>query len=100
MKKIVLILSVVFLLTTGGSAFACPNSDLHDGVQMMLNLKDGPMYIKGKKLIVKGKMLALLLLYQNDFNEAKTEETIKTVGFSLGMYAAFHDLELEVLQDQ
>ena len=58
------------------------------------------MYIKGKKLIVKGKMLSLLLLYQNNFDTEKAEEMIGTLGFSFGMYAAFHDLELEVLEDQ
>lgn len=100
MKKFLLILSVVFLLTVGVSTFACPNKDLHDGVQTILNIKDGPVYIKGKKLIVKGKMLSLLLLYQNNFDKEKTEEMIGTLGFSFGMYAAFHDLELEVLEDQ
>lgn len=100
MKKILLILSVAFLLTTGVTTFACPNKELHDGVQTILNIKDGPVYIKGKKLIVKGKMLSLLLLYQNNFDKEKTEEMIGTLGFSFGMYAAFHDLELEVLEDQ
>lgn len=100
MKSFLLILSVIFLLATGTLTFACPNSDLHDGMEIILNMKGRPVHIKDKNLIVKGKMLSFLLLYKNNFDEAKTEEEIKTLGFSFGMYVLYHDLKLEVLEDQ
>ncbi len=38
MKSFLLILSVIFLLATETLTFACPNSDLHDGMEIILNM--------------------------------------------------------------
>ncbi|WP_130889847.1 hypothetical protein [Fusobacterium ulcerans] len=100
MKKFLLILSVVFLLTTEVSTFACSDKNLHEEVQVILKMKDGLMYIKDKKLIVKGQTLLSLLLLLNDFDKTKIEEQIETLGFLLATYAVNHGLDLELSEEQ
>lgn len=100
MKKVLLVLVVILLLTIGVSTFACPDKDLHEGVQIMLEADEIPIYLKGKKIVVETKKLSLLVLYESELDQEVAMEKIQTIISALSMYGIHHNLELEVLENK
>ncbi|MDU1911044.1 hypothetical protein [Fusobacterium sp.] len=96
MKKVLLVLFIVFSLGMSVNLLACPDDEeTHEEVQAMLEDKNIPVTLKGKKIIVENKKLYSLALKESNLDKEAAEEAVETIIFTLCVYADNHGLEVE-----